>query len=58
MRVLILIDKTGIGFTPQDSATDIMAAVNKVFSPEFRNRLDAIIQFKALDAKTILSCSE
>ena len=26
-----------------------------VFSPEFRNRLDAIIQFKALDTKTILS---
>ena len=32
-----------------------MASVNRVFSPEFRNRLDAIIQFKPLDPKTILS---
>lgn len=50
-----IIDKTNIGFTMQDSTTDVMSAVNKVFSPEFRNRLDAIIQFKALDPKTILS---
>lgn len=50
-----IIDKTNIGFTSQDSASDIMAAVNRVFSPEFRNRLDAIIQFKSLDNKTILS---
>jgi len=49
-----LIDKTAIGFTPQDSTTDSLMAVNKVFTPEFRNRLDAIIQFKALDHKTIL----
>ena len=49
-----LIDKTAIGFTPQDSATDSLIAVNKVFTPEFRNRLDAIIQFKSLDHKTIL----
>jgi len=28
--------------------------VNRIFSPEFRNRLDAIIQFKTLDTKTIL----
>jgi ATP-dependent Clp protease ATP-binding subunit ClpA len=49
------LDKTNIGFTPQDATSDVMSAVNKVFSPEFRNRLDAIIQFKALDSKTILS---
>lgn len=48
-------DRVDIGFTPQDSATDIMGAVNKVFSPEFRNRLDAVIQFSSLDPKTILS---
>lgn len=48
-------DKTSIGFTPHDTSTDIMGAVTHVFSPEFRNRLDAIIQFKALDSKTILS---
>jgi ATP-dependent Clp protease ATP-binding subunit ClpA len=32
-----------------------MNAVHHVFSPEFRNRLDAIIQFSVLDKKTILS---
>lgn len=50
-----LIDKGSIGFTTEAGATDVMSAVNKVFSPEFRNRLDAIIQFSALDNKTILS---
>lgn len=50
-----IMDKTNIGFTNEDNATDVISAVNKVFSPEFRNRLDAIIQFKSLDAKTILS---
>lgn len=50
-----IIEKGNIGFTSQDSDTDVIAAVNKVFSPEFRNRLDAVIQFKALDTKTILS---
>lgn len=50
-----IIDKANIGFTTQDNASDVMSAVNRVFSPEFRNRLDAIIQFKALDSKTILS---
>lgn len=50
-----IMDKTNIGFTAQDGASDIMSAVNRVFSPEFRNRLDAVIQFKALDSKTILS---
>lgn len=49
-----LLDKTVIGFTPQDNSSDSLQAVNKVFSPEFRNRLDAIIQFKGLDTKTIL----
>lgn len=50
-----IIDKTSIGFTNQDNTTDILTAVNRIFSPEFRNRLDAIIQFKPLDSKTILS---
>lgn len=50
-----LMDKVNIGFTAQDSESDVLSAVNRVFSPEFRNRLDAIIQFKALDTKTILS---
>ncbi len=49
-----LTDRNNIGFTQQDVATDVLAAVQRVFSPEFRNRLDAIIQFKTLDQKTIL----
>jgi ATP-dependent Clp protease ATP-binding subunit ClpA len=45
-----------IGFTEQTTVEgDWMAAVNRLFTPEFRNRLDAIIQFKALDTTTILS---
>jgi ATP-dependent Clp protease ATP-binding subunit ClpA len=49
-----LADKNSIGFTPQDSSSDVLSAVQRVFSPEFRNRLDAIIQFKTLEMKTIL----
>lgn len=50
-----LLDKIMIGFTPDDNGTtDVVKAVNKIFSPEFRNRLDAIIQFKPLDIKIIL----
>ena len=33
----------------------MMSSVNRLFTPEFRNRLDAIIQFKALDHTTILN---
>ena len=41
--------RASIGFTQQDHATDNMKVIEKGFSPEFRNRLDAIIQFKSLD---------
>ncbi len=44
-----------IGFTEQDHSTDSLEVINKHFTPEFRNRLDAIIQFKPLDASTIVS---
>ena len=50
-----MFDKISIGFTPGDSSSDVLTAVQRVFSPEFRNRLDAIVQFKALEMKTILS---
>jgi ATP-dependent Clp protease ATP-binding subunit ClpA len=46
-------DRASIGFTTQDHSTDGMEAIKRIFSPEFRNRLDAIIQFKALDHITI-----
>ena len=45
--------RPSIGFTQQDNASDGMEAVRRLFSPEFRNRLDAIIQFAPLDAATI-----
>ncbi len=47
------IDRTSIGFTKQDHSTDGIEAIKRIFTPEFRNRLDAIIQFKALDPETI-----
>ena len=45
--------RASIGFTHQDHSSDGMAVLKKTFSPEFRNRLDAIIQFAALDAKSV-----
>jgi ATP-dependent Clp protease ATP-binding subunit ClpA len=45
--------RSSIGFTEQDHASDGMEAIRRLFSPEFRNRLDGIIEFQALDAKTI-----
>lgn len=49
------ISRTTMGFTQQDHSTDGMEAVNKMFTPEFRNRVDAIIQFKPLDKSIILN---
>ncbi|GAB3318897.1 ATP-dependent Clp protease ATP-binding subunit ClpA [Luteimonas notoginsengisoli] len=43
-----------IGFTKQDHSTDAMEVIRKGFSPEFRNRLDAIVQFQALGFDHIL----
>ena len=40
--------RSSIGFTLQDHSSDGMEAVKKGFTPEFRNRLDAIVQFDAL----------
>ena len=47
--------RASIGFTTQDHSSDAMTAIRKLFTPEFRNRLDAIIQFNGLDKTTILS---
>ena len=47
--------RSSIGFTTQDHSSDAMMAIRKLFTPEFRNRLDAIIQFNGLDKATILS---
>ncbi|MFZ4503928.1 MAG: ATP-dependent Clp protease ATP-binding subunit ClpA [Methylovulum sp.] len=45
--------RASIGFTFQDHATDSMKVIEKSFSPEFRNRLDTVIQFKPLDFSSI-----
>ncbi len=50
-----MISRASIGFTQQDHATDGMEVMKKMFSPEFRNRLDAIIQFHPLDPVVIAS---
>ena len=42
-----------MGFVAQDNAPDGMEAVRRLFAPEFRNRLDAIVQFGPLDEPTI-----
>jgi ATP-dependent Clp protease ATP-binding subunit ClpA len=46
-------NRPSIGFVASDNSSDGMEAVRRLFSPEFRNRLDAIIQFAPLDARTI-----
>jgi ATP-dependent Clp protease ATP-binding subunit ClpA len=46
--------RRSIGFVEQSHATDAMEIIRRAFSPEFRNRLDAIIQFGALDMEHIL----
>ncbi|MCW9057143.1 MAG: AAA family ATPase, partial [Gammaproteobacteria bacterium] len=48
-----LIGRRSMGFTEQDHETDGMEEIKRLFTPEFRNRLDGIIQFKPLDERTI-----
>jgi ATP-dependent Clp protease ATP-binding subunit ClpA len=45
--------RPSIGFTTQDHSSDAMETIRKTFTPEFRNRLDAIIQFKALSGAVV-----
>jgi ATP-dependent Clp protease ATP-binding subunit ClpA len=46
--------RTQMGFTPSAKLGDEMEAIKRMFTPEFRNRLDAIISFRALDHEIIL----
>ncbi|HEU4671127.1 MAG TPA: ATP-dependent Clp protease ATP-binding subunit ClpA [Dyella sp.] len=46
--------RRGIGFVKQSHTTDAMEVIRRMFTPEFRNRLDAIIQFNSLDFDHIL----
>ncbi len=45
--------RASIGFTRQDHSGDDAEEIKKIFSPEFRNRLDAVIHFRPLDDQTI-----
>ena len=45
--------RASVGFTQQDHSTDGMEIIRKSFTPEFRNRLDAIIEFDTLDSTSI-----
>lgn len=47
-------NKSTIGFTTAREAGDEMADIKRLFTPEFRNRLDAIVSFRALDEEIIL----
>ena len=50
-----LLAKRNIGFNSSSNESDAMNSLNKLFSPEFRNRLDEVIQFNYLDKSVILS---
>ncbi|ALM54558.1 ATP-dependent Clp protease ATP-binding subunit ClpA [Halomonas huangheensis] len=47
--------RRSIGFQHQDHSTDAMEVIRKTFSPEFRNRLDGIIQFHSLPTSVVRS---
>jgi ATP-dependent Clp protease ATP-binding subunit ClpA len=47
-------NKATIGFTNPRAAGDEMGDIKRLFTPEFRNRLDAIVGFKALDENVIM----
>ncbi|MGQ3888691.1 ATP-dependent Clp protease ATP-binding subunit ClpA [Legionella sp. CNM-1927-20] len=47
------ITRNSIGFSFQDNSNDGLEAIKKQFSPEFRNRLDAIINFASLNTDTV-----
>ncbi|MGH1537251.1 MAG: ATP-dependent Clp protease ATP-binding subunit ClpA [Gammaproteobacteria bacterium] len=46
--------RTSVGFTTQDNQSDGIEIIKRTFTPEFRNRMDAIIQFSPLNQKTIM----
>jgi ATP-dependent Clp protease ATP-binding subunit ClpA len=50
--------RPSIGFTEQDNRSDGMEAIKRLFTPEFRNRLDAIVQFGALGMEVIKTVAD
>ncbi|NKB97799.1 MAG: ATP-dependent Clp protease ATP-binding subunit ClpA [Pseudomonadales bacterium] len=51
-------DRTSIGFAEQDNRTDGMEVIKRMFTPEFRNRLDAIVQFGALPLEVVKTVAD
>ena len=49
------VSRRSIGFTDQDHSSDSLEAISRMFSPEFRNRLDAIVPFEPLGEDVILT---
>lgn len=47
--------RRSIGFTEQDNQTDSTEAINRLFTPEFRNRLDSVISFAPLESDVVLT---
>lgn len=50
--------RASMGFTQQDHQSDGMEVIKRAFTPEFRNRLDGIIQFKPLTTEAILRVAD
>jgi len=50
-----IMSRASIGFTTQDHSTDGMEEIKKLFTPEFRNRLDSIIQFGELPKEVVFT---
>ena len=50
--------RSSMGFTEQNHQTDGMEVIKRAFTPEFRNRLDGIIQFKSLSSEAVLRVAD
>jgi ATP-dependent Clp protease ATP-binding subunit ClpA len=49
------ISRRSMGFSEQDHQTDSSEAINRLFTPEFRNRLDSVISFETLQPDVVLT---
>jgi ATP-dependent Clp protease ATP-binding subunit ClpA len=47
--------RRSVGFTTQDNSTDGMEIIKKTFTPEFRNRLDGVVQFEPLAQEVVMN---
>ncbi len=49
------LNRRSVGFLAQDNSTDGMEVIRKTFTPEFRNRLEGIVQFRALPMEVVIN---